>query len=140
MQLDRNNTAYTYLPINTAQPNLPSNLANKPFNLAPYVNETTKTTIDLTHSFYFEQMQINNGSMNKFATYSSARGLSMSYYDARSMYLGQLALNYTVFDKWFHASFGTCTFFFGANNLFVLLFTCIFRWFIFRSSILHYFH
>jgi phospholipase C len=104
-QLDREDKPYVHLPMNPQQRDIPLDLPNKPFDLSLYVNVTTPT-IDLTHSFYTEQAQINGGAMNKFATFSSAKGLAMSYYDARNLYLGQLGLNYTVFDQWFHAGFG----------------------------------
>jgi phospholipase C len=99
-QLDLNDVPYTTLP--QTQPNVPTDLPNMPFDLSPFINFTSKTE-DLTHSFYAEQLQINSGKMNKFAAYSSAKGLAMSYYDMKNTYLGQLARNYTVFDNWYHA-------------------------------------
>jgi phospholipase C len=103
LQVDRNDVAYSNLP--QVQAGVPTNLPNKPFDLSPYINMSAKT-LDLTHSFYAEQLQINGGKMNKFAAYSSAQGLAMSYYDMKQSYLGQLAKNYTIFDNWFHALFG----------------------------------
>jgi len=44
--------------------------------------------------------------MNKFVSYGNAKGLTMSNYDVRKLYLGELAMNYTLFDNWFHGAFG----------------------------------
>jgi acid phosphatase len=103
LQLDENNQTYTVLP--QVQPGVPLDMPNGPFDLSPYINMSAKT-IDLTHSFYAEQLQINGGAMNKFVNRSSAQGLVMSYYNFSESYLGQLAKNYTVFDNWFHPFFG----------------------------------
>jgi acid phosphatase len=104
IQLDRNNEAYTTLP--QVEPAVPQDLPNDgPFNLQKYIDPAAHT-IDLTHTFYTEQMQMNKGHMNKYVTYSSAKGLVMSYYDARETYIGELAMNYTLFDNYFHAAYG----------------------------------
>jgi acid phosphatase len=102
-QLDRNNKPYTTLP--QVQSGVSQNLPNTPFNLEPYIHFNDET-IDLTHMFYTQQMQINGGSNNKFVAYGNSQGLTMSNYDARSTFIGQLALNYTLFDAWHHALFG----------------------------------
>src|SRR5690349_16491829 len=62
-------------------PRFPANLAVAPFNLAKYVKADEQTG-DLRHRFYYQQLQINNGKMDKFVAYSDAAGLVMSYYDA----------------------------------------------------------
>jgi phospholipase C len=100
-QVDANDKPYDTLP--QVQPGVPTDLPNKPFDLAPYIN-ITSATVDLTHSFYIQQLQINGGKMNKFAAHSSAKGLTMSYYDISETYLGQLARTYTMFDNWYHVS------------------------------------
>jgi len=102
-QVDLDGKPYTTLP--QVDPQLPQNLSNGPFDLSPYINDTSKT-IDLTHAFYTEQYQINDGKMNQFVSYGNAKGLTMSNYDVRKLYLGQLAMNYTLFDNWFHGAFG----------------------------------
>ena len=61
-------------------PRFPADLPNRPFDIAPYVPPTAKTG-DLVHRFYQEQMQINDGAMNRFAAVSNAGGLVMGYYD-----------------------------------------------------------
>jgi len=102
-QVDRNDKPYEFLP--QIQPRVPTNLPNKPYDLGPYIGMYNET-VDLTHAFYTEQMQINKGKMNKFVAYGSSKGLTVSYYDYQHNYLAQLAQNYTMFDAWHHALFG----------------------------------
>ena len=84
-------------------------LPNKPFQidgkdgLAVDANVVTR---DLVHRFYNNQMQINGGKNDKFATYSDAGGLSMGYYDGSKMAMWQLAKEYTLADNFFMGSFG----------------------------------
>jgi phospholipase C len=44
--------------------------------------------------------------MDKFAAWSDAAGLVMSYYDATNMPEGKLAQQFTLMDNFFHAAFG----------------------------------
>lgn len=68
-------------------------------------------TSDLTHRFYVEQYQINQGHQNRYATGSDAAGLTMGYYDTRRLpiyrYLHEPgAPNYVIADSFFQAAFG----------------------------------
>src|SRR5262249_41524543 len=68
-----------------------------------------------THQFYKEQLQIDGGRMDRFVAWGASdgalppanpNGLVMSYYDATQLPLGQLALRYTLADRFFRAAFG----------------------------------
>lgn len=61
---------------------------------------------DPIHNFYVNQMQINGGKNNMFATWSNTGGLPMAYYDGSSMQLWQLARQYTLMDNFFMGAFG----------------------------------
>lgn len=68
-------------------------------------------TRDLTHSFYNEQYQINDGGQNRYVMGSDAAGLVMGYYDTRQSplyrYLHEAgAPSYVIADNFFHAAFG----------------------------------
>ncbi len=65
-----------------------------------------KATPDLTHRFYNNQMQINDGKNNMFAAWSDAGGLTMGYYDGSVMRLWKLAKKYTLADNFFMGAFG----------------------------------
>jgi phospholipase C len=86
-------------------PRFPANLPVAPFNLAKYVKADDQTG-DLRHRFYWQQLQIDNGKMDKFVAYSDAAGLVMSYYDATEFPEGKLAREFTLADNFFHAAFG----------------------------------
>ncbi len=64
------------------------------------------TTGDLVHRFYQEQVQINNGLMNKFAAVSDAKGLTMSYYNMEGTHIWRYAHDYVLNDNYFHGAFG----------------------------------
>ncbi len=86
-------------------PRFPADLRVGPFDLSKYVKADDQTG-DLIHRFYQEQIQINDGKMNKFAALSDAAGLTMSYYDASAFPEGKLAAEFTLADNFFHAAFG----------------------------------
>ncbi len=65
-----------------------------------------RITPDLVHRFYNNQMQINGGRNNMFASWSDAGGLCMGYYDGSSMQMWQLARKYTLCDNFFMGAFG----------------------------------
>jgi LPXTG-motif cell wall-anchored protein len=112
-QVDSAGVAYATLPqpINTsvkpAKPDerFPANLPNKPFNIDQYV-PLDQNTGDLVHRFYQEQMQIDGGKMDKFATVSDAAGLVMGYYESSRLSLYKYAKEYTLADNFFHGAFG----------------------------------
>jgi phospholipase C len=86
-------------------PRFPANLPNGPFQIDKYVPLAEKTG-DLVHRFYQEQMQINDGRMDRFVAVSDAKGLVMGYYDGRKTTLWRYAKRYVLADNFFHAAFG----------------------------------
>lgn len=103
-QRDLSGRTYDVLPV-AKNSGLPENLPNKPFPIESYI-AANKKTIDLVHSFYHEQEQINGGRMDQFAAVSDAAGLTMGYYDGSKTALWKLAEEYTLADHFFHAAFG----------------------------------
>ncbi len=89
-------------------PQIPANLPNGPFDLAPFI-PLNQPTGDATHRFYQEQYQIHGGRMNRFAVWSNSGGFSMSYYDISSTQMGSLAKEYVLCDNWFHSCYGGST-------------------------------
>ncbi len=118
-QVDRDGKPYDKLPpvLNTMakSPNaagpapvdarFPTDLPNGPFRAEPYVG-LNQTTGDLVHRFYQEQLQINDGKMNKFIAWTDEGSLVMSYFDGASLPLWEYAQKYTLADNFFHAAFG----------------------------------
>ncbi len=111
VQIDADGLPYKQLPqpinprMRVVDSRFPATLANKPFDIARYVAIDAKTG-DLIHAFYQEQMQINDGAMNRFALISNAAGLTMGYYDTSKTYLWSLAREFTLGDAMFHSAFG----------------------------------
>ncbi|MDY7578008.1 acid phosphatase [Herbaspirillum sp. RTI4] len=86
-----------------------ANMPNRPFRIddASGMNlEETVITRDLVHRFYNNQMQINGGKNDLFATYSDAGGLSMGYYDGSKMAMWKVAHDYTLADNFYMGAFG----------------------------------
>jgi phospholipase C len=113
-QVDRNGTPYKQLPpvINTnlkpiAGPDtrFPLGLPNQPFRAEQFV-DIEQVTGDAVHRFYQEQLQINDGKMNKLIAWSDAGSLVMTYYDGSRLPLWEYAKNYVLMDNFFHAAFG----------------------------------
>jgi phospholipase C len=100
-------TAFAMLP--QVDPNVPTNLANQPFDITQFL-ATDQKTIDLVHRYYQEQEQINGSKMDSFVTFSDAKGLSMGYYPSSKVPLitliGSMSDKVTVLDHFFHAAFG----------------------------------
>jgi phospholipase C len=63
-------------------------------------------TIDLWHRFYQNQMQINGGRNDRFASYSDSGALVMGYYDGSKLPLWDVAKRYVLADNFFMAAFG----------------------------------
>ena len=68
-------------------------------------------TEDLVHRYYQEQYQLDGGKQDRYVLGSDALGLSMGYYDTRSLpvyrYLhGPGAPRYTIADRFFQGAFG----------------------------------
>jgi phospholipase C len=83
-----------------------------PYDLLKYIKDPSRETGDLRHLFYSEQLQIDNGKMDKFILYSDNGGLTMSYinlHDQRRLLdtlEWKLASQYTLCDNFFHSAFG----------------------------------
>jgi phospholipase C len=82
------------------------------YPLANY-DPPTILTGDVNHSFWHEQIQIDNGNLepsngplDKFVTYSTNPGLVQSEYNATNMPEGIIAQHYTMDDDFFHSAFG----------------------------------
>ncbi len=103
-QVDASGTPYVTLPT-IPSPLFPPALPNAPFPIEPYVH-ADQVTIDLVHRFYQEQVQIDQGRMDKFALVSNAKGLVMGFYHTAHLPLAAEAARYTLCDNFFHAAFG----------------------------------
>lgn len=103
-------TAYLFLPQSSSAP---VNLPSLPFDLNLYT-PFTETAGDPTHLFYQEQLQINNGLMNKFVAWGYESGgatqgnnLVMSYYNSLDIPGGYgQAAQYAIQDNLFHSAYG----------------------------------
>ena len=95
-------------------------LPNAPYLASLYWNESTTSAFDVTHRYYQEQWQINSGAMNKYVTWGAqatvngtvqptGTGWAMQYWDVSHQYMGALAQNFTVFDRFFHSYYGGST-------------------------------
>jgi phospholipase C len=102
-------TGLPYLTLPSADPNIPADLPNRPFDLSLYV-PVDQNTVDLVHRFYQQQQQINGGRMDRFVTVSDAKSLTLGYYPTAMLPVAQLALanpsQTTICDHFFHAAFG----------------------------------
>ena len=103
-QVDANGVAYPTLPAAVNGP-IPQGLPNAPYSLAPYL-PLSSASPDLTHEFYTEQAQINNGAMNRFVTLSNASALAVGYYPTMQLPLAGEAARYTLCDAFLHGAFG----------------------------------
>jgi len=105
-QLDRDGNPYQYLPAIPRSSEFPTNIPNGYFNIDQYV-PSDKETPDVTHRYYQERTQINNGVMNLFAAYNSTAGMAMGYYKTDLLPLYSIARQYTLCDNFFHSAFGS---------------------------------
>ena len=80
-------------------------LPNGPFRADRYVNLEERTS-DPVHRFYQEQEQIDGGKMDRFVAVSDTGALPMGYFDGSALPLFNLAREYTLADRFFHAAFG----------------------------------
>jgi acid phosphatase len=112
-QVDKNGTLLQQLPrpLDTSKKpaasdlRFPEHMPVAPYDLAAYVAVNEKTG-DIVHRFYQNQLQIDNGKMDKFAAWSDNPGLVMSHYDASDLPEGLLAKQFTLADNFFQAAFG----------------------------------
>jgi phospholipase C len=83
---------------------------NAPFPLEPYLDLNSVTKTDLTHRYYHERMQINDGKMNNWVSISNnaagPQGMVMGYFHTEGLPLAAEAHKYTLCDHFFHAAFG----------------------------------
>ncbi len=105
VQVDKDGKPYKYLPEIPRNNSFPTNLPNELFNIDQYV-PSDKTTPDVTHRFFHNQLQINGGKMDKFAAYNDSKGLAMGYYSTEKLPLYPLAQKYTLCDNFFQSVFG----------------------------------
>lgn len=115
IQVDKEGKVYDSLPEIPRNSDFPSNLPNHYFNIDQYVASDKKTP-DVTHQYYPEQMQINDGKMNKYAAYNRSKGLAMGYYKTEDLPLYPIAQKYTLCDNFFHSAFGDSYF----NHVFLI--------------------
>ena len=80
-------------------------LPNGPFRADRYVGLEEHTS-DPVHRFYQEQEQIDGGKMDRFVAVSDTAALPMGYFDGSALPLFNLAREYTLADRFFHAAFG----------------------------------
>lgn len=106
LQLDRNGQPYKYLPAIPRSSEFPKDIPNGYFNIDQYV-PADKETPDVTHRYYQERNQINNGKMNYFAAYNSTAGLAMGHYKTSLLPLYPVAKEFTLCDHFFHSAFGS---------------------------------
>lgn len=105
VQVDGKGNPYQYLPEIPRNNSFPTNLPNKLFNIDQYVPSDKKTP-DVTHRFFHNQLQINNGKMDQFAAYNDSKGLAMGYYNTEKLPLYPIAKQYTLCDNFFQSVFG----------------------------------
>ncbi len=89
------------------------NLPNAPFAIETAFTSASGATLsasivtrDLYHRFYENQMQINDGKIDKYVAWADAGGLVMGYYDGSKTALYGLAQQYVLADNFFQAAFG----------------------------------
>ena len=86
---------------------LPDDLPNKPFDLLPYVPMDQTLNVagaEEGNRFYQEQMEIDGGKMDRFASIGTS--LTMGYYDGHPLAMWKYAEQYVLADHFFHAAFG----------------------------------
>ncbi len=110
-----------------------SHFPNSPFQIDTFIPTTTRTcpqpsqgtnalppspnnlpggcTRDLVHRFYQEQYQLNGGQQDRYVTGSDAVGLTMGFYDTKSLPIykflhGDGHPHYAILDNFFQSAFG----------------------------------
>ena len=131
-QVDKDGRPYASLPplpsaaLNPLMPatHLPDGLPNRPFDLQPFVpmdQSFNAAGAEAGNRFYQEQMEIDGGKMDRFASIGTS--LTMGYYDGHSLAMWKYAEQYVLADHFFHAAFGGT----GLNH-FWLFCACTPRW------------
>ncbi|HTE45873.1 MAG TPA: alkaline phosphatase family protein [Gemmatimonadaceae bacterium] len=103
------NQPYAKLP--QTDTSIPTDLPNQVFDITKYVPNDKQTLQDVTHRYYQEQMQINDGKMDRFVAYNDAsKGLSFGHYPTADLplvaFLNGISSQVTVCDHFFHSVFG----------------------------------
>ena len=97
-------------------------IPNSPYLASVYWPENATSSFDATHRYYQEQFEINGGAMNRYALWAGSSAANsngvivptpsawaMQHWDVSHQYMGELAQNYTVYDRFFHSYFGGST-------------------------------
>ena len=85
------------------------NLPNKPFAIesafgTPLASSTI--TRDLYHRFFEEQMQIGDGTNDRFAAWADSGGFVMGTFDGSQMLMWNIAKQFVLADNFFQAAYG----------------------------------
>jgi len=86
---------------------------NQPFRIdsnhpawgAPAIDQTVITR-DLYHRFFENQMQIGDGSNDRFVAWADSGGLAMGWYDGTQTAMWKVAKEYALADNFFQGAFG----------------------------------
>jgi acid phosphatase len=89
------------------------NLPNAPFSVeggftpaSGVILTTTDVTRDMAHRFFENIMEINGGSVDMYAAWVDAGGLTMGHFDYSKSALYKLAQQYVLADNFFEGAFG----------------------------------
>lgn len=85
-----------------------ANLPVAPFDLSRYL-PPDQFSGNPMHRYYQHIAQINGGKLDKFVALSTVGALTMSYYDATNLPLGQFAKQFVLCDNFFQAALGGST-------------------------------
>jgi acid phosphatase len=129
-QLDKSGKPYAMLPefenhpLDKSKPSLalPA-LANKPFDLAPFmpIDKPLNASFEMANTYYQAQQAIDGGRMDKFVAIAGSP--VMGYYDGSKLAMWRYAERFVLADHFFQAGFG------GTQmNHFLLFCACMPRW------------
>ncbi len=110
-QIDASGQAYATLPapfdstMKMPDPRFPTNLPNQPFDITQFV-PPGMTIPDLVHRYYQEQIEMDGGKMDLYATVEDAKGLTMGYYPTAQLPMYKYAQQGVLCDHFFHGTFG----------------------------------
>jgi len=83
----------------------PTNLPNQPFDITQFVPPGMLIP-DLVHRYYQEQIEMDNGAMDLYASVEDAKGLTMGYYPTAQLPMYKYAQEGVLCDHFFHSAFG----------------------------------
>lgn len=83
IQTDKQGVRYASLPPDPQGVMANMTIANGAWDIEPVVKSRPLDVrwLSITHRYYHERYQINDGKMDRFVAWSSANGLAMSYFD-----------------------------------------------------------